>query len=77
MHFYNTASVKEQCPAGTPVQDAIDNNCWPPPENAGLIPGPLLLGALGLTEEQEYALTAHLQTLNDRFPVLAPKQPRR
>ena len=76
VHFYNTAGVKDQCPVGTPVEVAMADDCWPPPENDGFIGIPFAFGALGLTDEEEAAIVAYLETLNDLSPVEAPTPPR-
>ncbi len=72
VHFYNTAVAKAERAAGTPVEEAIELDCWPAPENPGLIPTPFLFGALGLSDEEEDAIVSYLKTLNDHFPVVAP-----
>jgi cytochrome c peroxidase len=83
VHFYNTAFIgnpangKTLCPEGTTEKDALDQNCWPAPEQQGPPPFgppiPLLLGNLGLTPDQEAALVAYLKTLTDTY---TPKPPR-
>src|SRR5690606_33773064 len=72
VHFYNTAAVKDQCAEGTPVEQAMAQDCWPPPENPGFIPSPFLFGDIGLTPDEEAALVAYMKTLDDRLPVSAP-----
>jgi cytochrome c peroxidase len=74
VHFYNTSKVKPLCPAGTPANQAIANNCWPTaefdtPNQAGNLG---LLGNLGLTADEEAALVAYMKTLTD---TETPKQP--
>jgi cytochrome c peroxidase len=73
VHFYNTAAVKERCPDHlTTEKDALKNDCWPAPayENTAI---PFLLGALGLTPEDEAAIVAYLRTLSDTYTPREPK----
>ena len=74
VHFYNTAKVKPVCPmSGASAAEAIANDCWPPPENpVGVAPG-VIVGALGLSPDQEAALVAYLKTLSDTVVPNAPK----
>lgn len=73
VHFYNTRDVKGVCPdLFTTEKDALRMNCWPEPEvpenvNDGE------LGNLGLTNEQEDAIVAFMQTLSDGYKVKKPK----
>ena len=54
--------------------EAIANDCWPAPEFPSTVSPILagLLGNLGLTEEQEEALVAYLETLSDAHTPTAP-----
>jgi cytochrome c peroxidase len=77
VHFYNTADVLDECPAGiTTEKDALKNNCWPAaayPDVPGIARGGPLVGSLGLTAEQEAAIVAYLHTLSDTYTPKAPK----
>ncbi len=80
VHFYNTADVtnpangKTRCPEHiTTEKDALANDCWPEPEWPDTAAIPFLVGALGLTPEDEAALVAYLKTLTDTVTPKAPK----
>lgn len=64
VHFYNTRDVLPVCLPGGP--GVAGSDCWPPPE-VGLNVNDEELGHLGLTEQEEAALVAFLQTLSDGF----------
>ncbi len=67
VHFYNTRDVKFECPNPlTTMEDAIAMDCWPAPEVADNVNRDDL-GDLGLTDEEEDAIVAFLQTLTDDF----------
>jgi cytochrome c peroxidase len=62
VHFYNTRDVLPACEATAGAKPGL--NCWEKPEVvANLNTGEL--GNLGLTEEEEWALVAFMQTLSD------------
>jgi cytochrome c peroxidase len=66
VHFYNTRDVKEECDGPYTEAQALEENCWPPPE----VPENVNtdeLGDLGLTEEEEDAIVAFLKALSDGF----------
>ena len=69
VHFYNTRDVKKACPDPfTTEKDALKMDCWPAPE----VPANVNvdeLGNLGLTDEEEDAIVAFMQTLSDGFKV--------
>jgi cytochrome c peroxidase len=69
VHFYNTRDVKPVCPDDfTTEKDALKMNCWPIPE----VPENVNtdeLGELGLTDADEDAIVAFLETLTDGFKV--------
>jgi len=71
IHFYNTAEAKLSCEDdlgldGLSAAEAIANNCWPEPElEVGNEARGGLFGNLGLTEAEEAALVAYLETLTD------------
>jgi len=78
VHFYNTASVlvdPDRCPPGTTAAQAMARDCWPAPEltvgNEAQTLG--LFGDLGLTDAEEDALVAYLQSLTDKETPKAPK----
>jgi cytochrome c peroxidase len=65
VHFYNTRDVKPACPDPfTPVDIAIVSGCWPEPEVAENV-NVEELGNLHLTDAQEDAIVAFLETLTD------------
>lgn len=67
VHFYNTRDVKPECPNPlTTMEDAIAMDCWPAPEIAENV-NTSELGDLGLTDEEEDAIVAFLETLTDNF----------
>jgi cytochrome c peroxidase len=67
VHFYNTRDVKPECPdPWTPMDDAIAQGCWPPPEVAENV-NTTELGNLGLTDEEEDAIVAFMEALTDDF----------
>ena len=62
VHFYNTRDVLPVCAgSATPGVD-----CWPAPE-VGTTVNVSELGNLGLTDEEEDAIVAFLQTLSDGY----------
>ena len=75
VHFYNTANVDgataasfgiTRCPEDVVTEDeALEYNCWPEPENTGLLAVGLLIGDMGMSIEQEAALVAYMKTLSD------------
>ena len=67
VHFYNTRDVKPECVDPlTTMEDAIAGGCWPAPEIAENVNRDEL-GDLGLTDEEEDAIVAFLETLTDDF----------
>ena len=67
VHFYNTRDVKPECEDPlTTMEDAIAGGCWPAPEIADNVNRDEL-GDLGLTDEEEDAIVAFLETLTDDF----------
>jgi cytochrome c peroxidase len=73
VHFYNTSQVKPRCEAALTEKDALANNCWPAAEWPATVSTNRLVGAIGLTPEQEAALVAYLKTLSDAYTPSAPK----
>jgi cytochrome c peroxidase len=81
VHFYNTAVVDgataaefgiTRCPDGVVTEkDALAQNCWPEPENVGLLAFGLI-GDMGMDAVQEAALVAYLKTLTDIPTAKAP-----
>ncbi len=69
VHFYNTRDIKPACADTlTTESDAIALNCWPEAEvltNVNVDE----LGNLGLTDAEEDAIVAFLETLSDGFKV--------
>jgi cytochrome c peroxidase len=69
VHFYNTRDEKGVCPdVFTTEKDALKMNCWPVPEVLVNVNNDEL-GDLGLTDAEEDAIVAFLQTLSDGFKV--------
>ena len=67
VHFYNTRDVKPECPNPlTTMEDAIAMDCWPAPEIADNV-NTSNIGDLGLTDAEEDAIVAFLETLSDDF----------
>jgi cytochrome c peroxidase len=63
MHFYNTRDVLPRCAQNDPGEKV---SCWPAPE----VPANMnsrQLGNLGLSEEEENAIVAFMQTLTDGY----------
>lgn len=69
VHFYNTRDVTDWCPDPfTLEKDALRMGCWPEPEESANI-NTDELGNLLLTDEEEDAIVAFLQTLSDGYKV--------
>lgn len=68
VHFYNTRDTKPACPGPYTEAEALANDCWPAPEVADNM-NMQDLGNLHLTEAEERALVAFLQTLSDGYPL--------
>ena len=69
VHFYNTRDVTPLCPNPfTTEKDALKMDCWPAPEVAANINNDEL-GDLELTDEEEDAVVAFMNTLSDGFKV--------
>lgn len=64
VHFYNTRDVKPVCPGLYTESEALAADCWPSPEVAENV-NTTELGNLGLTDEEENAIVAFLNTLTD------------
>ena len=69
VHFYNTRDVKPVCadPLTTEAK-ALKQNCWPAPEVAQNV-NTAELGNLGLSDSEEDAIVAFMETLSDEFKV--------
>ncbi|HKU38369.1 MAG TPA: cytochrome c peroxidase [Polyangiales bacterium] len=72
VHFYNTSRVKPRCTGAVTEKVALANDCWPEPEWPATLATNRLVGAIGLTPEQEAALVAYLKTLTDTQTPTAP-----
>jgi len=69
VHFYNTRDIKLVCPNPfTTEKDALKMDCWPEPEVTVNVNSDEL-GDLGLTDAEEDAVVAFLNTLSDGFKV--------
>ena len=64
VHFYNTRDVLPACPMPATDEQAEAANCWPAPEVADNV-NHTELGDLGLTDAEEDAIVAFMQTLSD------------
>ncbi|WP_290577996.1 cytochrome-c peroxidase [Ketobacter sp.] len=79
VHFYNTGKSKPFCESVIPYpgpfseKDALAFDCWPEPEWPQTVATPLLVGALGMSPDQEAALVAYLKTLTDQETATPPK----
>jgi cytochrome c peroxidase len=73
VHFYNTSRVKPVCEGTLTEREALANDCWPAPEWPLTLATSRLVGAMGLTPEQEAALVAYLRTLTDEHTPSAPQ----
>lgn len=65
VHFYNTRDVLPQCPDDFPEWLARLFDCWPAPETTENL-NTAEVGDLGLTDAEEDAIVAFLETLSDR-----------
>jgi cytochrome c peroxidase len=63
VHFYNTRDLLPRCKPDDPGEK---KDCWPPPETTENM-NTKTVGRLGLTEEEEDALVAFMQTLTDGY----------
>jgi cytochrome c peroxidase len=63
VHFYNTRDVLTRCEPNDPREGAT---CWPLPESTANM-NTKFMGRLGLSDEDEDALVAFMQTLTDGF----------
>ncbi len=69
VHFYNTRDVKVACPDPLTTESAaLKQGCWPAPEVADNV-NTDELGNLGLSDEEEDAIVAFMETLSDGFKV--------
>lgn len=69
VHFYNTRDVKPACADPlTTEANALKQNCWPAPEVAQNV-NTTELGNLGLSDSEEDAIVAFMETLSDEFKV--------
>jgi cytochrome c peroxidase len=67
VHFYNTRDAKPQCLDDfTPVEEALDQGCWPAPEVSVNI-NTKEMGNLNLSRAQEDAIVAFMKTLSDGY----------
>jgi cytochrome c peroxidase len=69
VHFYNTRDVLARCIPHDPREGA---GCWPAPETTKNM-NKSKVGNLGLSNEEEDALVAFMQTLTDGFSLAAQK----
>jgi cytochrome c peroxidase len=66
VNFYNTRDTKPSCPLSMTAKEALKMSCWPAPEVAETV-NVNELGNLGLTDAEEDAIVAFLQTLSDGY----------
>ena len=69
VHFYNTRDVLPRCAPSDPREGTA---CWPAPESTENM-NTSKVGNLGLSNEEEDALVAFMQTLTDGFSAPAQK----
>jgi cytochrome c peroxidase len=72
VHFYNTRDVLPKC---KPRESGERVTCWPESENATNL-NRKQLGDLKLTDQEEDALVAFLQTLTDGYKPPSPQTPK-
>jgi cytochrome c peroxidase len=65
VHFYNTRDVLPRCQPGDAGEGV---SCWPAPESTANR-NTSKVGRLGLTDAEEDAIVAFLQTLSDGYQV--------
>jgi cytochrome c peroxidase len=63
VHFYNTRDVLPRCKRNDPGEGTT---CWPAPESTANM-NTSKVGNLGLTDDEENALVAFMQTLSDGY----------
>jgi len=63
VHFYNTRDVLPRCKPNDPGEGTT---CWPAPESTANM-NTSKVGNLGLTDDEENALVAFMQTLSDGY----------
>jgi cytochrome c peroxidase len=63
VHFYNTRDALPRCKAGDPGEKV---SCWPEPETTDNM-NTRFMGRLGLSDSEEDAIVAFLQTLTDGY----------
>jgi cytochrome c peroxidase len=66
VHFYNTRDIKPTCPTNLTETEALANDCWPAAEVTANV-NVDELGDLQLTETEEDAIVAFMQTLTDGY----------
>jgi cytochrome c peroxidase len=69
VHFYNTRDLLPRCADHDPREGT---GCWPTPETTENM-NKSKVGNLGLSDQEEDALVAFMQTLTDGFTPAAPK----
>ena len=69
VHFYNTRDTLPRCQPHDPGEGTT---CWPAPESADNI-NTSKVGHLGLSDAEEDALVAFMQTLTDGYMAVSPK----
>jgi cytochrome c peroxidase len=72
VHFYNTRDVLPKCQPGDPGEKVT---CWPEAENSTNL-NKRQLGNLKLSDQEEDALVAFLQTLTDGYKVPSAQVPK-
>lgn len=69
VHFYNTRDVLPRCASG---ESGDGTTCWPAPESADNM-NTSRVGRLGLSDADEDALVAFMQTLTDGYTPARPR----
>jgi cytochrome c peroxidase len=76
VHFYNTRDVKPVCPDPfTRERDALAAGCWPEAEVLVNV-NDSELGDLGLSDAEEDAIVAFMETLSDGYRARGPRADR-
>ena len=73
VHFYNTRDVKPACSGSLTEREALARECWPAPEVMANM-NTDELGNLGLSQAEERAIVAFMETLSDGYVPAARQQ---
>ncbi len=77
IHFHNTRDVKPVCADPMPTEsEALKQDCWPPAEVLDNV-NTAEVGNLGLSDAEEDAIVAFMETLSDDFSVKKKRRRKR